>query len=159
VAAQLGTDPQLTKWALIKLFKRGIVMMSGRGYKIYRRANKVAEQFLTAGIGDCYEAAGKLVMDRGILGPDKKLILVHGEVMGQGPLEGVQFGHAWVLDGSTVLDYSNNRRLEQPKSVYYAIGRILEIGNWHHYTVNQMRKKILQYQHWGPWDLETSTGL
>ena len=56
--------------------------------------------------GDCYEAAGKYMMDNCMMG-GCSLILVHGEVQGQGHLGGVTYGHAWVLDGGTVIDVSN----------------------------------------------------
>ena len=50
--------------------------------------------------GDCYEAAGKYIMDECVFTPkDCKLILVHAEVSGQGSLGGVRYGHAFVLDG------------------------------------------------------------
>ena len=44
--------------------------------------------------GDCYEAAGKYMMGSCLRNPDCGLILVHGEVSGQGPLEGITYGHA-----------------------------------------------------------------
>ena len=111
--------------------------------------------------GDCYEAAGKFIMDECMLGDvvDCQYILVHGEVMGQGPIEGTPFGHAWVLDGSTVIDKSNGRNLVLPMQIYYALGQIESIGNVHEYTWEEARTKILDYGHWGPWDLETESGL
>lgn len=111
--------------------------------------------------GDCYEAAGQYLMKNGLFGdsPDRGLILVHGEVAGQGPLEGTTFGHAWVLDGDTVIDRSNGRNLRMPRMLYYTIGGIEQIGNYHEYTVEQAREKMLRYQHYGPWDLKTRSGL
>ena len=108
--------------------------------------------------GDCYEAAGKYMMDNCMFG-SCKLVLVHGEVMGQGHLEGVTYGHAWVLNGDTVIDVSNGGKLQLPKSAYYAIGQIDNIGNTIEYTWKEARKKIVNYEHWGPWDLVTETGL
>ena len=110
--------------------------------------------------GDCYEAAGKFMMDSCQFGGDDcNLILVHGEVGGQGPLEGVTFGHAWVLDGNTVVDKSNGRDVQMPQPVYYAIGQIDNIGNVHQYTWPEARKQILDNGHWGPWELVTESGL
>jgi hypothetical protein len=115
---------------------------------------------IASGSGDCYEANGRYFMDRSIFpGDDKGLRLVHGEVAGQGPLEGVNFGHAWIEDGSTVIDVSNGRNVRIPRVVYYAIGQIDRINNYHVYTPQEFRRKINQYEHWGPWDLKTSTGL
>ena len=109
--------------------------------------------------GDCYEAAGKFMMDSCLIGPECTYILVHGEVAGQGPLEGITYGHGWVLDGDMVIDRSNGRNLEVPKALYYAVGGIADIGNYHTYTWEEARKLILQYKHWGPWDLKTRSGL
>ena len=110
--------------------------------------------------GDCYEAAGRYIMDQCMLGRDDcGLVLVHGEVAGQGSLQGITYGHAWVLDNGTVIDKSNGRDLHMPQAFYYAIGGINNIGNVHEYTWDEARKYILQYEHWGPWDLETTSGL
>ena len=57
--------------------------------------------------GDCYQAAGRYMMDHCLAGDDCDLILVHGEVAGQGPIEGLTFGHAWVLDRGMVIDKAN----------------------------------------------------
>jgi hypothetical protein len=109
--------------------------------------------------GDCYEAAAKYIIENSILGNKNNLKLVHGEVAGQGSLDGVNFGHAWVLDGNKVIDKSNGGNLVLPKPVYYALGKIDLINNFHVYTPEQTRKKLLDYEHYGPWDLKTSTGL
>jgi hypothetical protein len=111
----------------------------------------------SSGGGDCYVANGQEFMDRAFIGGDSSMRLVHGEVTGQGPLEGIKYGHAWIEDGNTVYDFSNGRSIVMPKSKYYAIGQIGD--NIHVYTPKQFQKKILQYGHWGPWDLKTSTGL
>lgn len=112
------------------------------------------------GMGDCYEANGRYFVNHAVFpGQDKNLRLVHGEVSGQGPLEGVNYGHAWVEDGNTVIDVSNGRSLRMPKNAYYALGNIKDNGNLHVYKPEDVRRKMLQHEHWGPWDLRTSTGL
>lgn len=111
--------------------------------------------------GDCYEAAGQYMMMKCQFGSPgcADLILVHGEVMGQGAIEGVSFGHAWIESNGMVIDKSNGRNLELPASLYYSVGKINEIGNVVKYSWEEARKKILEFEHWGPWDLETSSGL
>lgn len=111
--------------------------------------------------GDCYEAAGKFVGDQLLTGEKDRYILVHGEVRGQGPLSGVNFGHAWVVDTTNdmVLDMSNGRDLKLPRFIYYAIGGIEEIDNYYEYTQQEAAKKMLEFGHYGPWDLKTSSGL
>ena len=113
------------------------------------------------GGGDCYEAAGKFMMMECQLGGSDcdSLVLVHGEVMGQGQLGGITFGHAWVEKDGMVIDKSNGRNLQLPTHLYYALGQIERIGNVHHYPWEEARKKILDYEHWGPWDLQTESGL
>jgi GNAT superfamily N-acetyltransferase len=111
--------------------------------------------------GDCYEAAGNYMM-RFIFGDAKddsrihRLRLVHGEVTGQGPLEGIKYGHAWVEDGNMVIDQSNGKDLRMPKAAYYALGRIG--SNVHKYTMAEFKRKAVETGIWGPWDLETESG-
>ena len=107
--------------------------------------------------GDCYEAAGKYIMDECVFTPKNcTLILVHAEVSGQGPLEGVRYGHAFILDGDTVIDKSNGRDVRIPKATYYSVGQIG--ANVHEYAFEDFRRKILEHEHWGPWDLQTESG-
>ena len=125
--------------------------------------------------GDCYEAAGKYMMEQ-CQTRDCNLTLVHGEVAGQGPLEGIRYGHAWVEDGGTVIDKSNGRDVRLPKTIYYSIGNIAAPdmskwgkpefgqdiftgGNLHKYSWEETRAKILDSGNWGPWDLVTESGL
>ena len=105
--------------------------------------------------GDCYAAAGRYIMDN----PDSHLQLVHGEVSGQGALEGTTFGHAWVLDGDQVIDQSNGRNLRLPKVIYYALGGIDRIDNLHVYSREQALDRMLKHKHFGPWELKTRSGL
>jgi hypothetical protein len=112
--------------------------------------------------GDCYEAAFKFIMDECNLEPknEERYILVHAEVMGQGPLRGTTFGHAFVVkDNELVIDRSNGRNLELPAFLYYAIGQINNIGNEHKYTWSQARDKAMEIGTYGPWDLITESGL
>ncbi|AAN02115.1 gp61 [Mycobacterium phage Barnyard] len=98
--------------------------------------------------GDCYEAALNYLMDHR---DELHLRLVHAEVAGQGPLEGITLGHAWVEDGGWVIDRSNGRNIRMPKWQYYAIGKVLEINNIHRYTFQQAAETCLKYGHYGPW--------
>lgn len=114
---------------------------------------------VAAGLGDCYEANGRYFMKEALFDGDSGLRLVHGEVTGQGPLEGVNYGHAWIEDGNTVLDMSNGRKTRMPKALYYALGNIEGNDNIYRYSASEFRRKISKYEHWGPWDLRTSTGF
>lgn len=112
--------------------------------------------------GDCYTAACQHMLALHAQGLSDEFILVHGEVIGQGPLDGIRHGHAWLVhvESDMVVDTSNGRRIELPAEVYERIGRHDETGrNRHEYTHAQMIKKMLASGHYGPWDLKTSTGL
>jgi len=160
------------EWRRKPLAKEGKTRGRTRSRHIKIFGSRRTESLLKEGteLGDCYEAAGKYMMDNCMIG-DCDLVLVHGEVSGQGSLEGVRYGHAWVEDGDTVIDKSNGRDLRVPKVFYYTLGQISSetfddegyspMGgqNVHKYTWEEAREKIIESEHWGPWDLETSTGL
>ena len=119
-----------------------------------------ARKEAAGGSGDCYDSNGRYFMAKALFpGSDKSLRLVHGEVTGQGPLAGVNYGHCWIEDGNTVIDVSNGKKVRMPKAVYYALGGIDHNGNLHKYTAREFQRKVSKHEHWGPWDLRTSTGL
>jgi len=102
--------------------------------------------------GDCYEAAARLIIESDFLGEKISLTLIHGFVTGQGKLEGVVYGHAWVEDKKgNVLDYSNDRKLVVPKELYYSIGKI-DHKKQKRYSSKETRKMLNKYEHWGPWE-------
>jgi predicted ABC-type ATPase len=115
--------------------------------------------------GDCYVAGGHIVMDyKG--GNIKKLkffgepYLVHAEVSGQGELDGVRFGHAFVEDDYFVYDFSNGKDLTIPKVIYYRIGNIKEKKPcYYKYSFDEAMKKMRETMTFGPWDLKTKSGL
>lgn len=114
--------------------------------------------------GDCYEAAGRYIMDATLAGKGEGLILVHAEITGQGPIEGLRHGHAWVEDGEMVIDRSNGRDIRLPRLLYYALARLHSEfppfeANMHRYDWDAASARMVEHEHWGPWDLETSTGL
>ena len=112
---------------------------------------------MTERTGNCYEAALEFLVDNtigmGVKEPNHNLRLVHGEVAGTGKLEGRTLGHAWVEDGDIVIDNTNGRGFVMPKAFYYAVGKIHEIGNYHVYTPEEAREKVLMHETYGPWDL------
>lgn len=114
------------------------------------------EKVATTG-GDCYKANGGYFMDNAYRNPN--LRLVHGEVMGQGDLQGISYGHCWCEDGNEVLDFSNGRDIRIDKRVYYALGQIDRLNNYFVYDQVEFSEKISEHGDWGPWDLKTKTGL
>jgi hypothetical protein len=116
-------------------------------------------------LGDCYEVAGRMA----ILGLSKapngekflgKPMVVHGEVEGQGKIKGLRYGHAWVEDDVYVYDFSNGKNLMLLKEVYYYLGKInQDKPKLYKYTFPEARKKMLETEDYGPWDLITESGL
>lgn len=114
------------------------------------------------GDGDCMQAAANLMMQFYTpffgkqLKPKGSPVLVHALVYGQGKAKGFRFPHAWVEDGDTVYDYSNGRKIEMPRSSYYAIGKIdpKQKGSYMKYAFSDMKKKLLSTGHYGPWELD-----
>ena len=97
--------------------------------------------------GDCFVQALHTFLE-----DPKNYTLVHGVVTGQGPLEGIQYCHAWVIDerNNTVIDKTlpaGNQKI--PVNLYYWIGKI-EITK--EYNASQVYKMIDKYETYGPWD-------
>jgi len=72
--------------------------------------------------GDCFEAAGRLIMDL------EGGLLVHGCVDGRGPLKGKRFVHGWVEMGDLVFDFSGGKRVVMSREQYYQIGNIRKLS-------------------------------
>ena len=101
-------------------------------------------------------------MDLQFQEPKKNWVLVHAEVTGQGPITGIRYGHAYLLEKksfpevSLIWDLVADRK-DLPEVVYTAIGHIdrKKINGYFEYTYAEMREKMNEYNHWGPWDLVT----
>lgn len=109
--------------------------------------------------GNCYVASANFLIENAYT---KKIsfigtpYLVHAEVTGQGAIEGVRYGHAWVEDDIFVYDYSNGREIIVPKRLYYRIGQVVnKKGKYVKYTKDEARRKMLKSGHYGCWDLDT----
>jgi hypothetical protein len=111
--------------------------------------------------GDCYEAALKALYRLCSDGDTHRYKLVHAEIVGQGPIEGLLHGHAFVVDikDDMVIDESNGRHLHMDLEMYAAFARMHVASNWHIYTFKQACMMAVKSGTYGPWDLETSTGL
>ena len=93
--------------------------------------------------GDCFKVAYDTFMED----PDR-YTLVHGIVTGQGPIEGIQYCHAWVLDGDEVIDNTVRGGITMPKAIYYAIGQIEDTQE---YTLDEVLSNTVKTGHYGPW--------
>lgn len=106
------------------------------------------------GDGDCFESAVSTLFDELKPKYGDKAKICQGVPMGQGPIEGIRFDHAWceveIDDDVMVVDTSNGRRIEIPQKVYYIIGKI-DSADVHRYTAREALKKMNETGVYGPW--------
>ena len=97
--------------------------------------------------GDCFVVSLHKFMEN-----PQRYTLVHGVVTGQGPLEGLQYCHAWVIDerNEQVIDMTQpagNQKI--PVGLYYMVGKI-EITR--EYRAKDVLQMLDKYETYGPWD-------
>jgi hypothetical protein len=95
--------------------------------------------------GTCFPDAAQFVSD------NAGWTLVHGIVSGQGDLEGIRYTHAWVeKDG---MAYDVPLGIGMNLDLYYGLGKI-NPEECVRYSRAQMVEKLLEHEHWGPWDIK-----
>mgnify|MGYP003125771464 CR=1 FL=1 len=106
--------------------------------------------------GQCYQLAFHHLLEY----PEDKM--VHAEVTGQsGDVKGKKYGHAFILKApSFAVVYDVCQQTPMLKDFYYRLGNIQE-GEPHEYiyTEEEATRKALEHGHYGPWDLQTTSGL
>jgi len=103
--------------------------------------------------GDCYVANGRIVMQKISAKDAKKWVLCHGVGILQS--DGKPFGHAWVENGSRVIDQSNGNDINLPKKLYYTLGQFPVKGyKIYKYSPEETGIAMVKNKHWGPWDLK-----
>jgi len=98
--------------------------------------------------GTCYQDAMTYMMRHSKRGKDD-ILLCHGLVVGQGAIEGILYGHAWVEKGNKVIDETIPIVID--KRAYYAIGKIKE-KNVFRYTYSDISEKVTEFKTYGPWE-------
>ena len=124
--------------------------------------------------GDCYEVHGRFMLDN--YDEADEYILVHAEVMGQGRLSGMSYGHCFLIHKATdtVHDRSNGRNIKMPRVIYYHLGKIDQSEYWdddlpftgrvsrtpkiYEYTRKEVMEWMSETGTFGPWELETESG-
>jgi rubrerythrin len=117
--------------------------------------------------GNCYEIAGRIAMasreelkNMGLPEFQGTPYVVHAQVTGQGDIEGIKYGHAWVEDDLFVYDFSNGRKITFPKELYYILGEVKTVKPvYFKYNFDEARKLMLDSGHYGSWNLITESGL
>jgi len=105
--------------------------------------------------GDCFKAAATYLIAN--FHEVRGLALIHGEAVGRGPIAGVKHGHAWCEAGGEAIDPSNGRCIRMPLELYYGLGQIGD--NVKRYTARELGYWVRKTGVWGPWELQTETGL
>lgn len=104
--------------------------------------------------GDCYKANWNWILDNySAIKDSNDCFLCHGKVIGakDSEVEGKIFGHAWIEQGDTFIDCSNNKTIIMKKEKLYASGRII-INSVKKYTPTEAMAMILKYEHYGNWE-------
>jgi hypothetical protein len=126
--------------------------------------------------GNCYENAARYILDED---RESDLTLVHCIVTGTGgDVEGVEYGHAFlILETTREISYQESptkeikewdmptqvaidvtRDIDEPMvlplGLYCGIGKV---RNEIHYTREDVRKMVLEHEHFGPWDDSVQT--
>lgn len=94
--------------------------------------------------GNCYEANAELFLNYFANRPEVRL--VHGTVYH--PKTGWH-GHCWIETGDTIIDAANKTMNILQKDKYYTIGKIKDTTK---YTRKEAIRKMLETQHYGPWE-------
>lgn len=122
-------------------------------------------------LGNCYEVHGRFMLNN--RREADEYILVHAEVMGQGQLAGVPYGHCFLIHKATdmVHDMSNGKHIKLPRVLYYQLGKIDQSRYWddelgpvertpkiYEYTRDEVMEWMSETGTFGPWELETESG-
>jgi len=117
------------------------------GIKFSRQVNDRA--------GRCYECSADELVDGNLFSDRLKgWSLVHGIPMGQGAIDGLRYGHAWLEKGNQVTDVVADVTMD--KDAYYAMGHIEKTVK---YTYDEAKKKMVETGHYGPWDEDINNSI
>jgi hypothetical protein len=128
------------------------------------------------GQGDCYEVALDFTVF-GVPAEERhRYRVAHGTPLGEGPIEGIRYGHAWIehtapiperpdnvpftdeewedltrFTAVTVIDKSNGNDVVMPRSLYYALGCI-DFESVRRYTFDEAGRHAVTTGVYGPWE-------
>lgn len=101
--------------------------------------------------GDCFESAFTVMTNMGL----KDCVLVHAEVAGEGELEGMTLGHAWVeYEERWAIDLSNGRIIVMLLDRYRRHCQVESIGNEFRYSLQEAFEWADETGHYGAWELD-----
>ena len=98
--------------------------------------------------GDCYSAAGRLVLSHRFMDEHPDAVLIHAAVVNTGAHAGQLMGHAWVEADGMAFDFANGGERCIPAVLYRSVGKPTMI---HEYTAKEARALMVETEHFGPW--------
>ena len=85
---------------------------------------------------------------------EEQPLLVHGVVVGRGPIEGIEYTHAWIEIGENVIDTTMPLFAKGfPREIYYSLAQANKQLMFK-YTRDEVLKKVLEFGTYGPWEEE-----
>tara|TARA_R100000005_G_C5003939_1_gene212786 strand:+ start:165 stop:623 length:459 start_codon:yes stop_codon:yes gene_type:complete len=116
-------------------------------------------EYTNGGNGDCFESSLHALVDRKWVdytpyADPQDWRLVHTMCLGQGPIEGVRFGHGFLLNKELriVLDIANGKGGLIPALTYFALGGVdPDQFPYYEYDLKQVRENMLKHETYGPW--------
>ena len=123
-----------------------------------KRFNSFKTVLTEAKLGDCFEVAGREMLNLPTEMEKAGYRMVHAIVRGEGELKGRRFGHAFNKLGDVIFDNSNGKNVTMRRDNYFEQGSIdpKEKGAYVEYDKEKTMVNMLKYKHWGPWDLNLS---
>lgn len=104
-------------------------------------------------LGKCYEVNAEALLD---MPPEaaEDFVLVHGRPTLTRPPY-VAYGHAWLekwhgTPHAAVFDRVSG--MVVPAALFYRAGKIDPTEELFTYTREELRRMLVQYRHWGPWE-------
>jgi len=97
-------------------------------------------------LGDCFARCYEFIIQKDL---DSGFRLIHGLIIGQGEIEGVEHGHAWIeVDGNVFdLEYGVHMKVRD----YERLARLVIKRT---YSVEDALNYGAYHEHYGPWDRE-----
>ena len=116
-------------------------------------------EYTNGGNGNCYESSLTTLMDRKWVdytpyANPSDWRLVHTMCLGRGLIEGVRFGHAFLINKELriVLDIANGRGGIVPVLTYFTLGDIRpDDFPYYEYTSKEVSENMIKHETFGPW--------
>ena len=99
--------------------------------------------------GNCYSANAKHLLYEVKPSDAINYKVCHGVAINRA--DGKPYGHCWLEYKGMVIDKSNGLDVELPMEMYYDIGNIKKV---YKYTADEVRNKLIEFEHWGAWDYD-----